>query len=55
MLASTMKHASSAPFRNVGDFPAAKELIAREETLVEPGAQVTGRNGVNLVWTFADQ
>ena len=54
--ASTISDASSAPFRNIRDLPASKELIASEETFVDPGAQVTGRNGVNLVWTFvADQ
>ena len=56
MPASRMKDASSAPFRNLRDLRASKELVPSEETLVDPGAQVAGRNGVNLVWTFvADQ
>ena len=56
MPVSTMRNGNSTPFRNIRDLPASEELVAPGETLVDPGAQVTGRNGVNLVWTFvADQ
>ena len=56
MPVSTMRSGNSTPFRNIGDRPASEELVAPGETLVDPGAQVIGRNAVNLVWTFvADQ
>jgi hypothetical protein len=56
MAVSTMRSGSSTPFRTIRDLSASEGLVAPGETLVDPGAQVTGRNAVNLVWTFvADQ
>jgi hypothetical protein len=50
---SATKNASRTPFPDIRDLRASEELLARGETVFDPGAQVTGRNAVDFVCAFA--